>query len=142
MPVAFPRFHDIYQEAGVHASWGSIPDDGGRTFTTTLDRALKSGAPFVQIATWNDWGEGTMAEPSVEFGYRDLETVQGIRRAAGPTAFSFTPEDLRLPYRLLLLRGRQAGRPQLKAELDTVADLLAAGAVSKAREALDRIEPG
>jgi hypothetical protein len=142
MPVAFPRFHDIYQEARVHASWGSIPDDAGRTFTTTLDRALKSGAPFVQIATWNDWGEGTMVEPSVESGYRDLETVQRLRRATGHTAFSVTPEDLRLPYRVLVLRRRQEGRPQLKTELDTVADLLATGAVSKAREALDRIEPG
>jgi hypothetical protein len=142
MPVALPRFHDIYQEAGVHASWGFIPDDGGRTFTTTLDRALKSGAPFVQIATWNDWGEGTTVEPSVEFGYRDLEAVQRLRRAAGDPAFSLTPEDLRLPYRLFLLRGKQAGRPKLKAELDTVAGLLATGGVSKARAALDRIEGG
>jgi len=142
MPVAFPRFHDIYQEAGVHVSWGSISDDEGRTFTTTLDRALKSGAPFVQIATWNDWGEGTMVEPSVEYGYRDLETVQRLRGVAAPSAFSFTPKDLRLPYRLLLLRRKQAGRPQLKAQLDTVADLLATGAASKAREALDRIKPG
>jgi hypothetical protein len=142
MPAAFPRFHDIYQEAGVHASWGAIADDEGRTFTTTLERALKSGAPFVQIATWNDWGEGTMVEPSVEFGDRDLETVQRLRRAAGDAAFAFTAEDLRLPYRLLLLRRGQTGRPQLKAELDTVAGLLATGAVSKARETLDRIEPG
>jgi hypothetical protein len=141
MPVAFPRFHDIYQQAGVHASWGAIPDDGGRTFTTTLGRALKSGAPFVQIATWNDWGEGTMIEPSAEFGYRDLEAVQRFRRSAGDSAFPFTPQDLRLPYRLLSLRRSQEGRPQLEAELDTIADLLAAGAVSKARKALGRIEP-
>jgi hypothetical protein len=142
MPVAFPRFHDIYQEAGVHASWGAIADDEGRTFATTLERALKNEAPLVQIATWNDWGEGTMVEPSVEFGYRDLETVQRLRKAAGDPAFSFTSEDLRLPYRLLLLRREENRHSQIKAELDAVAVLLAMGAVSKARETLDRIEPG
>jgi len=26
---------------------------------------------MVQIATWNDWGEGTGIEPTAEFGYRD-----------------------------------------------------------------------
>jgi hypothetical protein len=83
-----------------------------------------------------------MVEPSVEFGYRDLIAVQRLRRAVGAAAFSFTPEDLRLPYRLLLLRRTQAGRPPRKAELDTAAGLLAVGAVSKARKALDRIEPG
>jgi hypothetical protein len=30
---------------------------------------------IIQIATWNDWGEGTVVEPSREFGYRDLELV-------------------------------------------------------------------
>jgi hypothetical protein len=83
-----------------------------------------------------------MVEPSVPFGYRDLETVQRLRRAAGDATLFFTPEGLRLPYRLFLLRRRQAGRPQLKARLDTVADFLATGSVSNARKALDRIEPG
>jgi Glycosyl hydrolase family 99 len=140
MPVAFPRFHDIYEEAHVHASWGAIADDAGRTFTATLGRALKSGAPLVQIATWNDWGEGTAVEPSVEFGCRDLEAVQRLRREGGDAAFSFTPRDLRLPHRLFVLRRRYEGQPPFKAKLDEVAGLLAAGAVSKARQALDRIE--
>jgi hypothetical protein len=80
IPVAFPRFHDIYSEARVHESWGRIDDDKGRTFTTTLEQGLRSGDAVVQIATWNDWGEGTAIEPSKEFGYRDLETVQQLRR--------------------------------------------------------------
>jgi hypothetical protein len=141
MPVAFPRFHDIYEEAKVHPSWGSIADDGGRTFTRTLNRALKSRAPVVQIATWNDWGEGTMIEPSVQYRYRDLEAMQQIRRAAGDTTFPYAPKDLRLPYRLLLLRRKQERQARLKADLDRIANLLAAGSVSKAREHLDRIEP-
>lgn len=139
MPVAFPRFHDIYAEAKIHASWGRIQDDGGRTWVTTLRRALKSGAPLVQIATWNDWGEGTCIEPSEEFGYRDLEALQRLRRELVDADFVFKPEDLRLAHRLFLLRREQADRPQ-NDELDRIARMLATGSFSDARAALQRFE--
>lgn len=142
MPVAFPRFHDIYAEAKIHASWGCIADDEGRTLVTTLQRALKSGAPLVQIATWNDWGEGTSIEPSEEFGYRDLEAVQRLRRELVDANFSSKPEDLRLAHQLLQLRRRQTDQSQLKAELDKVAQMLVRGALSDARSALQGIEDG
>lgn len=139
MPTAFPHFHDIYKAAKVQEGYPTIPDDEGRTFAMTLERGLKSGAPFVQIATWNDWGEGTVVEPSEEFGYRDLETIQRLRWARD-TRFMVIPADLRLPYRLWLLRGLQAQQPQLKPELDAVARLLASGKTSRAQSALIRIE--
>ncbi len=72
IPVIYPRFHDYYQQAGVGSSYGRIHGDGGKTFQKTLDLALHSGANFAQIATWNDWGEGTQIEPSVEEGYKFL----------------------------------------------------------------------
>lgn len=91
--VAYPRFADYYAQAGVHASWGEIPDQGGGTLTETLSAALASRAAAVQIATWNDWGEGTQIEPSREQGLRDLEIVQHARRARDP-AFPYGPADL------------------------------------------------
>lgn len=139
MPVAFPRFNDIYEEGKAHKSYPRIPDDRGRTFVTTFERALNSGAPLVQIATWNDWGEGTVVEPSKEFGYRDLEIIQRARRRLD-TGFGARPEDLRLPHSLWLLRGQQARRPQLKSGLDDIAHLLASGNIPGARSALKRIE--
>jgi hypothetical protein len=142
MPVAFPRFHDIYGEAKVRPSWGRIADDEGRTLVTTLRRALRSGAPLVQIATWNDWGEGTAVEPSAEFGYRDLEAVQRLRREVIDPDFEFGPEDLRLPHRLWVLRGKQAREPSLKDALDTIAQRLAHGSLSEARAVLQRVEAG
>jgi hypothetical protein len=142
MPVAFPRFHDIYAEARVHASWGRIPDDAGRTWVTTLRRALQSGAPLVQLATWNDWGEGTSIEPSEEFGYRDLEVVQRLRRELVEADFSPQPEDLRLAHRLLRLRHRQAEQPQRQVELSRIARLLAKGSAAEARSALQQLEAG
>jgi hypothetical protein len=139
IPVAFPRFRDIYKEGKAKKSYPRIPDNLGRTFLMTLERALKSGAPLVQIATWNDWGEGTIIEPSKEFGYRDLEVIQTYRRKLD-ASFKTSREDLRLPYRLWRLRGKQARRPQLKPRLDEIAHLLAAGDISEARSALEQLE--
>ena len=139
MPVAFPRFHDVYAEARVHASWGRIPDIGGRTLATTLERAFKSGAPFVQIATWNDWGEGTGIEPTQEFGYRDLETVQRLRRAYVDAAWPVKADDLRLPQRLLLARRQPASSPRT-ATLDAAAKLMANGTIDEGRRLVHRLE--
>ena len=140
MAVAFPRFHDIYKEARVHESWGRIEDDAGETFEVTLGRALRSGLPLVQIATWNDWGEGTVIEPSVEFGYRDLEVVQRLKRRHVEPGFPATPDDLRLPLRLYKLRKGAAGRNAVSRELDRIAGLIADRSCRPAREALERLE--
>jgi hypothetical protein len=140
MPAAFPRFHDVYAEAKVHESYGRIPDDEGNTFTSTLKRAITSRAPFVQVVTWNDWGEGTAIEPSVEFGYRDLESMQRLRRELIDPAFAPSPTDLRLAHRLYLLRRKEVVRPGLNKTLDEVARLLSVSQLSAARDALNRAE--
>ncbi len=38
-------------------------DLGGAFYSATLDAALASGSDWIQIATWNDWNEGTQIEP-------------------------------------------------------------------------------
>jgi hypothetical protein len=140
IPVAFPRFHDIYEEGKAQKSYGRIQDDDGRTWAATLERALRSKAPVVQLATWNHWGEGTGIEPTVEFGYRDLEVVQRLRAELVQMDFDRKAADLRLPHRLYLLRQAQATRPELKKELDALAVLLAAGSVTEARRVIERLE--
>ena len=139
MAVAFPRFHDIYAEAKARASYGRIPDDDGRTFAATLRRALESRVPFVQIATWNDWGEGTGIEPTFELGYRDLEMIQRVRRELLDRSFPFIAGDLRLPHRLLRLRRRTEQRPTT-VDLDAISMSLIAGDVAAARRQLDQQE--
>lgn len=131
IPVAFPRFLDIYAEAKVHPSWGSIPDDDGRTFRSTLAQAGQLQAAFVQLATWNDWGEGTVIEPSVEYGTRDLEYLQSKQRRRRPE-LEATAADLALPGRLLALR-RAAKTPEQKAAAAALGDALATGDLAAAR---------
>ncbi|HWD20966.1 MAG TPA: glycoside hydrolase family 71/99-like protein, partial [Verrucomicrobiae bacterium] len=65
---AFPRFHDIYAQAGVSASYGILDDASGATFQNTLRRAFTNTSSLVQLVTWNDYGEGTIIEPTAQFG--------------------------------------------------------------------------
>lgn len=134
IPVAFPGFNDFYQQAGVSKDWRRIPAADGETFRKTLRQALAVKSPVVQIATWNDWGEGTMIEPSVEFGDRDLQVVQKLRRELVDPNFNYMAEDLKLPGRLLALR--RSKQPVEKEKLDVIAASIAAGNTTAAREKL------
>ncbi len=136
IPVAFPRFYDIYEQAGVQKSWGTIEDREGKTYEETLERALKSGASLIQLTTWNDWGEGTQIEPSVEFGYRDLETTQRLRRQYIKTPFAYTAQDLRLPVELYQFKKKLASDPKVQSDLKEISDLLFHGNLKAARQRL------
>jgi hypothetical protein len=136
--VVFPRFVDIYAQAGVHESWGRIEDQQGAVFQQTLRRAFGGPAKIIQIATWNDWGEGTNIEPSREFGYRDLETIQQIRKSESRGAFKIQAADLRLPVELLKRR-RLVEKETSQQNLDKVAEWLSLGKVEQARRELKSV---
>lgn len=108
---AFPGFRDYYKQAGVHESYGSIGAAKGTTFAESLRLALDSGAKLVQLATWNDYGEGTVLEPTLANGFRYLEHLQRARRAGNPA-------DLRLPVMLYQLRKRGGNVSDLKKASD------------------------
>jgi hypothetical protein len=127
IPVAFPRFVDIYAEAQVGKSYGRLDDDQGKSFSRMLQQAFQSKAALVQIATWNDWGEGTQIEPSHEFGYRDLESVWKLRRQfSQPKVIAPKLEYLRLPEKLLERR-RKKPADEVSKQLDQIAELLSEG---------------
>ena len=137
IPAAYPRFHDIYADAGVSKGYGRIEDRDGKTYRETLTSALTSSAPVAQIVTWNDWGEGTMIEPSVEFGYRDLEATQELcRKYVRPSPF--TAEDLRLSATLYRLRKQHKGEAAKQVKLDEASRLLFAGKPKPAKAILAR----
>jgi hypothetical protein len=141
IPAAWPRFDDIYADAGMPAPHRFVDDRAGETYTVSLDKALKSGAPIVQLVTWNDWGEGTQIEPSVEFGYRDLEATQRGRRSIEPH-FPRTASDLRLPLTLYQLQKEADSHSSSRAKLDTISGLLFTGQWAKARTLLAAYRPG
>ncbi|MFP6642566.1 MAG: glycoside hydrolase family 71/99-like protein [Candidatus Latescibacterota bacterium] len=131
----FPKFHDIYEEAGLHDSYGTLDDREGETFGETLDRAWESPSRMIQIITWNDHGEGTAIEPTAADGYRYLEAVQR-RRMQNHEMFAFGAQDLRLPLKLYDLRKQTLGDPAATQLLDRAASLILAADCDAARELL------
>lgn len=129
VPVAFPRFQDFYTEGG-QKGYPVIPDDMGQTYTKTLADAIALGGDAIQVATWNDWQEGTQIEPSVELGMRDLIATQNARRQMDPS-FAFKPADLDLPLRLYKLRKKGPGR------FNPIGEALLRGDVALARKLLE-----
>ena len=140
---AFPRFHDIYAEAGVGSSYGYIDDQYaafGSTYSYTLERSLQSSSDIVQLITWNDYGEGTIIEPTEEDGYLYLEITQQVRKQYIDPNFPYTAENLRLPVRLYTLRKENLSNPTVMSQLASVEDFLFAGNLSVAEDILDEIE--
>ena len=137
---AFPRFHDIYAEAGSGASYGCLPDGGGRTLTDTLTRALTNNSAVAQIVTWNDFGEGTVVEPTTQYGYRDLEIIQKLRRQFLDSSFPYHTNDLALAFRFYQCRRQAAKNPAASEELDRVFASIISGDLSFANSRLAGLE--
>src|SRR5690606_347544 len=53
-----------------------IPYKNGELLDELLQMAKDNKMDYLQLITWNDFGEGTMIEPTVEFQYKFLESVQ------------------------------------------------------------------
>jgi len=155
--TAFPRFHDIYQQAGVGSSYGYLDDQSGNTLRESLSRAMTNSSAIVQIATWNDFGEGTIVEPTVdgisgcalmdtnepttEYGYTDLGIIQDLRRQYLDASFPYHTNDLTLAARLFNLRREYgSGSPVVSAELDRVFANIVSGNLAVANLQLTGIE--
>jgi hypothetical protein len=137
---AFPRFHDIYQRAGVRNYWGYLGDRQGEIFRETLSRAMTNSSAIAQIVTWNDYGEGTMVEPTREYGYRDLGIIQDMRRQYLQPDFSFGTNDLATAFDFYSLRRQQGTNPALTEQLDEAFTNLVSGKLSAAREQMRKLK--
>jgi hypothetical protein len=157
--TAFPRFHDIYSQAGVGSSYGYLDDQSGNTLRETLARAMTNASAVVQIATWNDFGEGTIIEPTVSavagcalidtnipttvYGYTDLGIIQDSRRQYLNAGFPYHTNDLALPLQLFSLRelfGNSS--PIVTAELNRVFSNIVSGNLSVAKLQLSGVQAG
>jgi hypothetical protein len=137
---AFPRFHDIYQKTGVRDYWGYLGDRRGDTFRDTLTRAMTNNSAVVQVVTWNDFGEGTMVEPTREYGYRDLGIIQDLRRKYLDSGFPYRTNDFVLAARLFKLRQLSTSKPSLTPGLDRVFSKIIAGDLAEADSELSKAE--
>jgi hypothetical protein len=137
---AFPRFHDIYAQASVGASYGYLDDANGVTLSNTLRQALTNSSAFVHLVTWNDFGEGTAVEPTVDYGYRDLGIIQNFRRKYLDPDFSYTTNDLTTAFRFYNLRKQHGTNLAISAELDRIFTNIITGRITVANRQLKGIE--
>jgi len=138
--TVFPQFHDYYQEGEGRPSFGSISSQNGQTLDTTIQRAWESESEIIQIATWNDYGEGTMIEPTREFGYQFLKSIQKQVYAQDVERLKSQRSALELPIRLYKLQKRQANLQLRAAEIEKVSQLLFDGKYQLADAELRRLE--
>jgi hypothetical protein len=132
IPSVFPGFRDVYEKPML-----SLDRRSGRTIRETLRAAMEGPWPVIQLVTWNDYGEGTVIEPTHEDGYDALEAIQEARRKELGDSFTFKAEDLRLPARLFALR---KGSTSSKSDLNRVSALLSAGQCAEAAALMDSLE--
>lgn len=134
---AYPRFNDYYYEGGwrpdTSEDW-QIDSNGTQTLEETL--ALTDAYPveFVQLITWNDFGEGTMIEPTKEYGYSSLESIQKY------TGVPYGVNELKIPYKLYQLRKKYKDNSRIQKLLDYVYQSIYALKLSKADRVLTIID--
>jgi hypothetical protein len=119
--VAYPGFRDYYAEGNAGASVGfTIPHDNGATLAQTLglNATYAANTQMVQLATWNDFGEGTMLEPTLEFGFTYLRQIQQF------TGTPYGENELQMVADLYGARKRLAAEVPAQAQLDRAADAL------------------
>jgi hypothetical protein len=119
---AYVGYNDFYTAGGDAgaASGFVIPESNsnGQTLTETLDQdqTYSKNIGAIQIATWNDYGEGTMIEPTVQNGFSSLEQIQQF------TGVPYGLSQLQLVYQLYTERVAMEGNNSGEAILSNVAN--------------------
>lgn len=134
--VVYPGFNSFYAAGGASGPTWTIPYNGTGTFGSLVDKALQSSVPIVQFATWNDYGEGTMIEPTQEFGYGFLTTMQ--QKLGVP----YGQSELQLIYQLYQARKTYAGNASAQSQLNQVFTYLVNLQVSNAQTLLNTVTGG
>lgn len=130
---AYPGFNTFYAKGGWNGPTFIINANGISNFKTTLSLALKSNVNYIQLPTWNDYGEGTMIEPTVEFQYSMLTYLQQ------KLGVSYGEADLILVSRLYKARIKYAGYTTVQKRLDQVFYYLVSLQIDKASSLLNNI---
>ena len=92
----------------------------------SLNLAKTSGTNYLQLITWNDYGEGTMIEPTLDFNFTFLQTIQQY------TGVSYTVTELQLIYRWYTLRKKYKGNDAMEQQLVLAYNCLVALDVTEA----------
>ena len=108
------EFREFYEEGGWDKTGQSdILSRDGNLLRETLEKSIASGVDFIQLITWNDWGEGTAIEPSVEYQFEPLIIQEFV-------GVPFNKDDLDLSISLYLKRKEYKNNGLINKKLDQV----------------------
>ncbi|KUJ59249.1 hypothetical protein AR687_23990 [Flavobacteriaceae bacterium CRH] len=135
MGSAYPGFKDFYAAGGGGAAIGwTIENNNGATLDETLLLAKNANLNYLQLITWNDFGEGTMFEPTVEFGYTYIEKVKAFAGVKNTESF-FTQIS-----KLYNLRIAKKGNADAQKKLDQAFNYFVSMQPAKAKEVINEIK--
>ena len=128
------EFREFYEEGGWGATGQSdIPNRNGDLFKETLEIAKTANVDFIQLITWNDWGEGTAIEPSKDYGFHQLTIVQEF------VGIESNPSNLELAVKLYQKRKMHKNKELENKKLDQVFYYLISLQLDKARELINEL---
>ncbi|HEU0125749.1 glycoside hydrolase family 71/99-like protein [Flavobacterium sp.] len=135
MGSAYPGFKDFYAEGGGGAAIGwTIEHNNGATLDETLTLAKNANVNYLQLITWNDFGEGTMFEPTVEFGYSYIEKIKAF---SGVKNTENVFPDI---SKLYDLRVQKKGNVEAQKKLDQAFNYLVSLQTAKAKQIISEIK--
>ncbi|PKB16262.1 glycoside hydrolase family 71/99-like protein [Flavobacterium sp. 5] len=135
MGSAYPGFKDFYKEGGAGDAIGwTIEHNNGATLDETLAMAKSANVNYLQLITWNDFGEGTMIEPTKEFGYTYLEKIKTFAGVKNTTSMF---SEISTLYNL---RKAKKGDVEVQKKLDKVFDYYRSMQPDKAKQLLNEIK--
>ena len=128
------EFREFYEEGGWQATNQSrLFNRNGALLRETLNNAKNTNSDFIQLITWNDWGEGTAIEPSLEYGYQQLEIIQDF------LGIPLNPGSLALTVELYQKRKEHQNKVLENKKLDQVFYYLVSLQFDKASALLDQL---
>lgn len=116
--------------------WGEGPSKveggaNGELYEYKWQAAVENGFPMVVIPTWDDWGEATNIEPSLEYGVKLLEITR--KYAAEYKGIEANTANLELPGWIYKIR-KTTKNADILAAMNVASQLIADGQYSKAEE--------
>lgn len=135
MGSAYPGFKDFYAQGGGGSAIGwTIEHNNGATLDETLALAKNANLDYLQLITWNDFGEGTMFEPTDEFQYSYIEKVKTF--AGVQNSGNQFPQI----SKLFNLRKQYKGNASVQNKLDQAFNYFVSMQADKAVQILNEIE--
>ncbi|NDV94684.1 hypothetical protein D0T84_07095 [Dysgonomonas sp. 521] len=134
---AYPGYKDFYKEGG----WGesalaAIDHKDGALLKELLQMAKSKNVSNLQLITWNDFGEGTMIEPTKEFGYKFLNEIQSF------SGVSYSTSTLENVYDYYNLRAANKGKVKAEKKLTQAFYYFVSLQNEKAKALLDEVKNG